>query len=161
MGPKLKSVDNLHGHFTKNQLADRRQVQDNLNNNYSPLTDKIPPELRGYARKEWKRIIPLLRSQTPASELDRGQLINYCLLAQTVNTCQKYILKDGLCVKNTEGVKKANPYFNMQDKAIKNMRGIANDMGMTISSRARVENNKIKTEEQLDPFAAVLGDEAG
>ena len=79
------------------------------------------------------------------------------MLAQTVHTCQKYILKDGLCVTTTQGTKKVNPYFNMQDKAIKNMRAIANDFGLNISSRAKIGNKKVKQQDPEDPFADMLG----
>ena len=154
---KIKPKDQLRGHWTKNQLADREDVDDALRNTYEPIDSNVPEELHGYARKEWEKIVPLLKKQTPASNLDRSQLINYCVLAQTVHTCQKYILKDGLCVTTTQGTKKVNPYFNMQDKAIKNMRAIANDFGLNISSRAKIENQKVKQQDPEDPFADMLG----
>lgn len=156
----IKPVNSLKGHWSKTELADRQELQNNLESNYDSISEQTPKELHGYARKEWERIVPLLKKQTPASELDRSQLINYCLLAQTVNTCQRYILQDGLCVMTDKGTKRVNPYFNMQDKAIKNMRAIANDFGMTITSRAKIENQKIKKNDPEDPFAEFLEDDA-
>lgn len=155
----LKPVEKLKGHYTNNQLADRKEVQNALRNNYEPIDDEIPKELTGYARKEWKKIVPLLKKQTPVSNLDKSQLINYCMLAQTVNTCQRYIVKEGLCVMTTNGTKRVNPYFNMQDKAIKDMRAIANDFGLTIKSRANIENQKAQQKDPEDPFADFLEDD--
>lgn len=156
----IKSVDSLKGHWTKSQLADRKEVQENLKNNYDSIDEEIPEELQGYAREEWLRIVPLLKKQTPASNLDRSQLINYCLLAQTVKACQEHITQDGLCITTDKGIGKANPYFTMQDKAIKNMRSIANDFGLTISSRAKIENQKVQQKALDDPFANFLEGEA-
>ena len=160
-GAKIKPVESLKGHWTKTQLADRQEVQNNLQKNYDSIDETVPEELHGYARKEWQKIVPLLKKETPASNLDRSQLINYCVLAQTVHTCQKYILQDGLCVMTSQGTKKINPYFNMQDKAIKNMRAIASDFGLNISSRAKLENQKVKQQDPEDPFADFLEDGAG
>ena len=78
----IKSVDNLKGHWTKSQLADREEVQNNLQNNYDSLDEEVPEELQGYAREEWLRIVPLLKEHTPASNLDRSQLITVYLLKQ-------------------------------------------------------------------------------
>ena len=61
----------------------------------------------------------------------------------------------------SQGTKKINPYFNMQDKAIKNMRAIASDFGLNISSRAKLENQKVKQQDPEDPFADFLEDGAG
>ena len=61
----------------------------------------------------------------------------------------------------SQGTKKINPYFNMQDKAIKNMRAIASDFGLNISSRAKLENKKVKQQDPEDPFADFLEDDAG
>ena len=44
----------------------------------------------------------------------------------------------------------------MQDKAIKNMRAIASDFGLNISSRAKLENQKVKQQDPEDPFANLL-----
>ena len=44
----------------------------------------------------------------------------------------------------------------MQDKAIKNMRSIANDFGLTLSSRAKIENQKVQQKAPDDPFASFL-----
>ena len=98
----IKSVDSLKGHWTKSQLADRKEVQENLKNNYDSIDEEIPEELQGYAREEWLRIVPLLKKQTPASNLDRSQLINYCLLAQTVKACQEHITQDGYVSRQTK-----------------------------------------------------------
>lgn len=157
----IKSVDNLKGHWTKSQLADREEVQNNLQNNYDSLDEEVPEELQGYAREEWLRIVPLLKEHTPASNLDRSQLINYCLLAQTVKAYQEHIVQDGLCIITDKGINKANPYFAIQDKAIKNMRSIANDFGLTVSSRAKIENQKVQQKSPEDPFVDFLEGEVG
>lgn len=107
-GAKIKPLNLRTSHMSNVEIADRQELQDNLKNNYEPIDTTTPEELHGYARKEWQKIVPLLKKQTPASQLDRSQLINYCLLAQTVNTCQKYILKDGLCVMTDKGTKRVN-----------------------------------------------------
>lgn len=79
-GAKIKPVESLKGHWTKTQLADRQEVQNNLQKNYDSIDDTVPEELHGYARKEWQKIVPLLKKETPASNLDRSQLITVFLL---------------------------------------------------------------------------------
>ena len=160
-GAKIKALNNRTSHMTNNEIADRKAVQDALRNNYDSIGLDVPKELTGYAKKEWLKIIPLLKQMTPASNLDRSQLINYCLLAQTVFDCQKHIKHDGLVVDNGNGNTKTNPYFTIQDKAIKNMKSIAIEFGMTINSRAKLENSKVKNNDVEDPFATFLGSDVG
>lgn len=159
-GRKIKSLNDRTSHMTKNEITDREAVQDALQNNYDAIDLDVPSELSGYAKKEWLKIVPLLKKQTPTSNLDRSQLINYCMLAQTVHNCQQHILDEGLVVAGSNGSTKPNPYFNIQDKAIKSMKSIAIEFGMTINSRARLENDKVKQADPNDPFASVLSGEA-
>lgn len=160
-GRKIKSLSDRTSHMTKNEIADREAVQDALQNNYDSIDLAAPKELSGYAKEEWDKIVPLLQKQTPTSNLDRSQLSNYCMLAQTVHTCQQHIVKEGLVIKNDNGTTKPNPYYGIQDKAIKSMKSIAIEFGMTINSRARLENDKVKQADPGDPFAdALSGDNA-
>lgn len=156
-GAKIKALSSRNtAHMTKNEIADRKAVEDALQNNYDSIDLDVPKELTGYARTEWVNIVPLLKKQTPTSNLDRSQLINYCLLAQTVLVCQMHLKEEGLVVPSGKSNTKTNPYFTIQDKAIKNMKSIAIEFGMTINSRAKLENSKIQNGEPEDPFAQML-----
>jgi len=106
---------------------------------------------------EWQRVAPYLKANTPISELDRAMLASYCRAYATIQTCENDIRKNGLVQTNQEtGARKPNPYVALQSQAMKDLKSLANDLGMSLSSRARMELNKQKDDAPEDSFEAML-----
>ncbi|MGJ3734814.1 phage terminase small subunit P27 family [Lactiplantibacillus plantarum] len=156
MGRKVKPLASMKKHLTNDERYERKDAEKALFD--YPVLDLTPPDwLHDRALTEWQRVAPYLKANTPISELDRAMLASYCRAYATVQTCENDIRKNGLVQTNQEtGVRKANPYVALQSQAMKDMKAIANDLGMSLSSRARMELNKQKDETPEDTFEAML-----
>src|SRR5699024_3589244 len=100
--------------------------------------DKVPGDLGYYAKKEWKRIIPLLK-ELPIAELDRELIETYCMLHEA----RKTFLKGDSEMRYSEFL-----------STIKEMRMIANQLGMTMSSRLEFATTDEEKEE--DEFMRLI-----
>src|SRR5690625_3879792 len=119
----LYTEDELKKHKKgKDHIARELAKQETLNN-YDVIKIKpIPSHLDYYGKKEWKRIIPLLQ-QLPIAELDRELIETYCMLHEV----RKRFLKGDSDIKYTEFL-----------STIKELRMIANQLGMTMNSRLQL-----------------------
>ncbi|MCR1834985.1 phage terminase small subunit P27 family [Oceanobacillus caeni] len=123
----------------KDYVAKRKAEQETLNNYDQLEADRIPSHLCYYGKKEWKRIIPLLK-ELPIAELDRELIETYCMLHGSRRRLQKDIQKNGETYKtydeegNLIGIRK-NPSYDMLLSTVKEIRMIANQLGMTMNSR--------------------------
>ncbi|MFC6181499.1 phage terminase small subunit P27 family [Lactiplantibacillus daowaiensis] len=156
MGRKIKQLSTLKKHLT-NEERDQRKDAETALFDY-PSLDLTPPDwLHDRALTEWKRVSPYLKANTPISELDRALLASYCRAYATIQTCESDIRKNGLVQTNQKtGARKPNPYVALQSQATRDLKALANDLGMSLSSRARMELNKQKDETPEDTFEAML-----
>src|SRR5699024_3147213 len=123
----------------KDHIAKELAKQDTLNNYDSLNIKPIPNHLDCYGKQEWKRIVPLLR-QLPIAELDRQLVESYCQLHAYKRRLQKDIEKHGTSINYYDGEgnltsRRANPDYNAYLSTVKEIRMIANQLGMTINSR--------------------------
>lgn len=123
----------------KDHIARELARQDTLNDYESIEVKPIPSHLDYYGKQEWKRIIPLLQ-QLPIAELDRQMIESYCQLHAYKRRLQADIEKHGTSINyyDSEGnltSRRANPDYNQYLSTIKEIRMIANQLGMTINSR--------------------------
>ena len=106
----------------KDYVARKLAEQETLNNYDQLNADNIPSDLGYYGKKEWKRIIPLLK-QLPIAELDRELIETYCMLHEV----RKRFLKGDSDIKYSEFL-----------STVKELRMIANQLGMTMNSRLQL-----------------------
>lgn len=152
----IKLLGDSKGHVTQEQRAQHRDARKALFD-YSELQDDPPKWLQGAALTEWNRIVPLLKKDTPVSDLDAGLIGAYCRCYQTAQTCEMDLRKHGLVITNKEtGAKKKNPYYEIQSQAFKDMKMIAGELGLSLNSRQKLELNKAKSKDTSDPFEALL-----
>lgn len=155
MGRNVKSLGEMQKHLTNEEKAQRQEMQKRLYE-YSMLKGTPPKWLSEYAKTEWDRIVPILIEETPISELDSGLLATYCETLATVRECSEHIAKDGSLIVNTQsGGVKPNPYVSIRERAIKDLRSLSNDLGLSISSRAKLALNKAQDDE-MDEIGAML-----
>lgn len=135
----------------KDHVAKELAKQDTLNK-YDQLQVKpIPSHLDYYGKQEWKRIIPLLQ-QLPIAELDRQMIESYCQLHGYKRRLQKDIQEFGEVTNfyDNEGNlvnRRINPSYNAYLSTVKEIRMIANQLGMTINSRLDLANPDQEEEE--------------
>lgn len=121
--------------YVAKELARQETLNDYENINIKP----IPSHLDYYGKREWKRIIPLLQ-QLPIAELDRQMIESYCQLHAYKRRLQTDIDEHGTVVTFYDGDgnmtnRRANPAYNQFLQTVKEIRMIANQLGMTINSR--------------------------
>lgn len=155
MGRNVKSLGDMQKHLTNEEKAQRQEMQKRLYE-YSMLKGNPPKWLSEYAKTEWDRIVPILIEEMPISELDSGLVATYCETLATIRECSEHIAKDGSLIVSTQsGGVKPNPYVNIRERATKDLRSLSNDLGLSISSRAKLALNKAQDDE-LDEIGAML-----
>ncbi|AEV94894.1 phage terminase small subunit P27 family [Pediococcus claussenii] len=137
-------------------LNDRSDAKEALEN-YPKLTTKPPKNMTGTASHNCNRIVPLLKKNTSVSELDFRTIEIYCNAVAMYEKSQNLITTRGLVITTKTGVQKANPYLATQNESVDRINKCAKELGLTISSRARIEVARAKKKHKLnDKFEAIL-----
>lgn len=154
MGKSVK-LSNMKSHFTKEELAQHIDAKNAL---YEyPALDDTPPEwLTGAALIEWNRITPYLIAHTPISELDRATLADYCRIYALIQKCNQVIDERGEVLTTQSGGLKMNPYTRLLLNATRDLGSLANDLGLNIQARSKLELKNAKKDAPEDDFAELL-----
>lgn len=151
-GRKKKLTDTLQGNRSKDELAERKQAEEELYQ-FKPITSDIPAWLDTAGKKEYKRILPLLE-ELPIADLDKSLILLYCSHYATFIKANQDIKKNGITVKHVGAYgsyMKKNPAVEIANAASKEIKSIASSLGMSIDSRMRIVTPEGKEED--DPFA--------
>ncbi|MCT3031212.1 phage terminase small subunit P27 family [Pediococcus parvulus] len=155
---KIKKVENIKGHMTKEQLSQHKDAEKALKR-YPKLNFEPPQGMKREAVEEWNRIVPLLAENTPVSELDRALIEVYCNAFAQYKLCEQEVNHDGVVVTSTTGTKVRNPYIMEEHEAIKTIKMTATELGLSVNARAKLELNRAKSDKPSDPFEKVLSSE--
>jgi P27 family predicted phage terminase small subunit len=101
---------------------------------------RVPDWLSPDAKKEWRRIMPLLIERKILTDADMGSVENYCVSIGRIRETERLIQKDGLTPQ----------LFRMQNQAAATARQLAAELGLTPVSRARPV---IRDDQPEDEFA--------
>jgi len=113
-----------------------------------------PQGLSTAARKEWRRVVPILLKMGVLTEVDGPALAAYCEAWASWTAALKDIRKNGLSYVAPTGVKHLNPVIPERDKAIQVMKTFLVEFGMTPASRSRIHVTPPPKEE--DPFEQLI-----
>lgn len=111
----------------------------------------IPPYLDELAKQEWFRIIPLME-KLPVSELDRTALAQYCVYTSVFIQATNMINEQGIVTPDG----KQHPAVYTMNNASKELKGLANSLGLNINSRMKIVVPDNNQEEEEDPIAALM-----
>jgi len=100
---------------------------------------KPPTFLKGSARAEWMRLVPLLTECGLATELDRAALATICTAWGRIVECEKKIHDHGLMILSPKKHPIPSPYLAIANKAREEMMRALCEFGMTPSSRTKIE----------------------
>ena len=115
---------------------------------------KPPPCLPAEARKEWRRLAPILTRQGLLDgERDRTTFAAYCAAWQMVRDALAALQAEGMTYRAGE-LRKRNPAAAQLDQAIKTLFNAGAQFGLTPTSRNRLGIVLDQTEE--DPLAKFL-----
>lgn len=130
---------------------------------------RIPPKpptwLSREAKAEWRRIVPGLSRLDLTKEEDRSSLAAYCETWATWVDAIRQVRKNGIVVQNrsirkdgTESVwQTKNPAMAVAERAAYQLRGWAQEFGLTPSAEGKLSGGMGRTEGSTDddenPFA--------
>ena len=128
-------------HLTKQEIIDRMESEVKV-----PFTDVKPPEyLTEKQKEEFKKISKILLDVGIMSELDEDCLAHYLISNTNYILYTKKIrdLNEKLANAKRSDTKQKieleiDTYLIYQDRALKQCRACANDLGLSISSRCRL-----------------------
>src|SRR5262245_43956561 len=113
---------------------------------------KPPKHLDAEARKEWKRIIPIL----PGIDAREMALLSiYCQAWSRVVKCETQINKNGLIIRSPKGHKIQSPYLAILNRSNQVVERVAAKLGLSPLSRSHIRSNtSAKTTSEFDGLLA-------
>lgn len=124
---------------------------------------KAPPApgwLSADAKKEWRRVLPILVQRRILTTADLGSLENYCVAIGQVREMERHLQEHGAvfeAFKDTDdgpislGMKR-NPAVGIQSDAMTRARLLAAELGLTPVSRSRPAIREDGDDDQFDPL---------
>ncbi|WP_353418127.1 phage terminase small subunit P27 family (plasmid) [Staphylococcus delphini] len=122
------------GNHNKEELEYQELKENGLKRFEKIDTTNIPIDLTEEGKKEWNRVVPLLKD-LPIAELDYDRIKRYCQLVSLTDEAYRHIMKFGTV--NEGGTKRTPQYFTYMD-GIKELKSICGQLGMTIDSRMKL-----------------------
>ncbi len=143
-------------HLTKQEIKDRRNNEVKVN-----FTDITPPDyLTKEQKEEFLRISTILLDVGIMTELDEDCLAhyliantNYILYTKKIRTLHEKILKAKRADVKRKAESEIDTYLIYQDRALKQCRACANDLGLSISSRCKLVMPPSKEPPKENKFA--------
>lgn len=131
-----------------------------VNNDAVTKAPAAPAWLSAEAKKEWRRVLPILIQRRILTTADLGSLENYCVAIGTVREMERHLQEHGHvfeAFKDTEdgivsiGLKR-NPAVGIQSDAMTRARLLAAELGLTPVSRSRPAIREDGDDDTLNPL---------
>jgi P27 family predicted phage terminase small subunit len=106
------------------------------------LPCQIPPApawLDTTAKKEWKRLVKLLRDMGIITRIDRDLLAMLCMALSEYQTAVAEIAKSGAVVEGSTGSPVVSPWVRIRDKAVEKTLQLAPHFGLSAATRPRLQ----------------------
>jgi len=101
-------------------------------------TPRCPDHLDALAKKEWKRLVPILRRMRVLTEADGMPLANLCQTWSTWVQAQKKLTEMGILYKSPSGYIQQSPLFSMVTNCIDTVTKLSRELGLTPAARSRM-----------------------
>ena len=121
-------------------IEDSRWKDTDSEPNVEPAIPTMPQHIVNdeEAKKEWKRIAPLLKNAGLLTLIDRAALAAYCQLWSRWSSAENNILTNGVIIPAPSGYPIVNPALSIANSSMKLMVKFLGEFGMSPSSRTRV-----------------------
>lgn len=143
-------------HLTKAEIEERRSTE--IHTDY--INVKPPSYLDEEQKEEFYRVSKILSDIGIITELDEDCLAHYLIsnsnyidYTKTLNELNKKLKNAKKLEKKKEYMSQIDLYLTYQDRALKQCRACANDLGLSISSRAKLIMPQPKEEKKENKFA--------
>ena len=148
--PKPTALKILQGNPGKRPLNENEPVFQKSDNTLKP-----PAFLSSNAKKEWKRIAPMLTQNNLLTDADMATLAAYCQSYHRWVEAEKIINKYGMTCETTNGNIIQRPEVGIANKSMGEMIKCAKEFGLTPSSRANLKAlDSIEQEDSLMQFVS-------
>lgn len=104
---------------------------------------------RMVARREWQRVVPVLRHTAGLAEVDAQILADYCICVARVDQCERDISTRGMLIEGERGWQK-NGSTTVAGQYRQQLRSYIGELGLSPSARGRLTPPKDDDDE--DPF---------
>ncbi|MDF8366180.1 phage terminase small subunit P27 family [Weissella paramesenteroides] len=101
----------------------------------TPLQLTAPRYMKGYARTMWDNLVPLLISRG-TTNISKSVVETYCQTYSISRQAYEDIVAYGMTDESTG---KKNPSVTTYENAVKNLRGLASDLGLTPASQVQLQ----------------------
>ena len=142
-------------HLTKAEIEERRKTE--IHTDY--INVKPPSYLGEKQKEEFYRIAEILLDIGIITELDEDCLAHYLISNSNYVEYTKTLNKLNAKLKNAKKLEKKKEYMSQidlyltyQDRALKQCRACANDLGLSISSRAKLVMPQPQEEKKENKF---------
>jgi P27 family predicted phage terminase small subunit len=124
-----------------------------------PARPACPSWLSLEAKREWRRLAPELARIGLLTKLDIDTLAGYCSSYSVWRKAQEVLANHGSVYVTPKGQLKARPEIEIANTAAEQMKSFASELGLTPSSRARMQLTQgPSTPEEEDPMEALLNE---
>lgn len=142
-------------HLTKSEIEERRNTEIHTDH-----TDVKPPDYLNEGQKEeFYRIAKILLDIGIITELDEDCLAHYLIsnsnyieYTKKLNELNMKLIKTRKLDKKKEIMSQIDLYLIYQDRALKQSRACANDLGLSISSRCKLVMPQLKEQPKENKF---------
>ena len=146
---KPTNIKLLHGNPGKRPLNDAEPKPD--------ASDQKPPTwLKGRARREWKRIAPMVADMGVLTVADNDAAALMCDALAEYIEAREVVRQHGATyeaeAKNGAVIVRPRPEVGMYQDAWRRVLRMMTDFGMTPSSRAKVQAGEKKSEDPFEEF---------
>src|SRR6202158_4294446 len=129
--PKPSAIARAEGNPGKRRLNDCEPQP-------RATTPRRPDHLDALAKKEWKRLVPVLRRMKVLTEADGMTLANLCQACSTLVKAQEKLTEMGILYKTQNGYIQQSPLFSMVNQCVDTITKLSREFRLTPAARSRI-----------------------
>jgi P27 family predicted phage terminase small subunit len=99
---------------------------------------RCPEHLDERAKKEWKRLVPVLRRMRVLTEADWMTLANLCQTWSTLVNAQEKLTEMGILYKSPSGYIMQSPLLAIVNQCVDTITKLSREFGLTPAARSRI-----------------------
>lgn len=104
---------------------------------------KCPDYLDEVAKREWRRLVPVLERMEVLTEADGIALANLCQQLSMLQQAQIKLQKTGLLMKTRSGYIQQSPLVGIITAAVDQVGKLCREFGLTPAARTRIHVEKV------------------
>ena len=117
----------------------------------------MPASLKGEARKEWLRVVPVLTAMGILATVDRAVLIRYCLAWAEWLELDAALGQTGRLLRGRDGNPVRNPLWAQRRDTAATLDVLATQLGLTPMARLRHNiSHQAPADEEIPPGVAAI-----